>query len=99
MLLGEQLRRRHQRHLLAAADGTRGGQRRDHGFAAADVSLQQSQHGMRPDQIRVDLSTDALLGCGQLEGQRREQPVAQLARVIQGGDPDRRPCAVCAAAD
>ena len=83
MLLGQQLGRRHQRDLLAAAHGPRGGQRGDHGLAATHIALQQAEHRMVAQQIRVDFSARPLLGAGQLERQHGEQPRRQIVLVVQ----------------
>ena len=61
MLLRQDLRRRHQRSLVARADGLHRGKRRDDRLAAADVALQQPVHRLRAGEVGADLRPDALL--------------------------------------
>ena len=79
MLAREQLGRRHQRRLRAGLDRACHGEQRDHGLAAADIALQQTQHAVRTGEVGVDLGQRACLRAGQLEGQRGEDRLAQLA--------------------
>ena len=64
----------------APASTARGhGEQRDHGLAAADIALQQTQHALRAREIGVDLGQRAGLRAGQLEGQGGEDRLAELA--------------------
>ena len=51
---------------------------------AADIALQQAQHAVRAREIGVDLGQGADLRAGELEGQRGEDGLAELAG---GGKP------------
>ncbi len=78
MLLGEDLRGRHERGLpavLGSADGGKGGNYR---LARSDVSLQQSQHGNVAGEILQHLAKHSALGAGQLKSQLRQQHPSQL---------------------
>ena len=66
VLLGERLRRRHQRALPARLDRPQQRVERDDGLAGADVALQQALHRRRLRQVEVDLGDRALLVLGQL---------------------------------
>jgi hypothetical protein len=68
VLLGQQLRRRHQRGLKTAL---RRGDRRQEGhrrLAAPHVPLEKSRHRMRASQVGADLRPGARLGRRQPEG-------------------------------
>ena len=79
MLAGEQLGRRHQRRLRSRLDRACHGEQRDHGLAAADIALEETQHALRAREIGVDLGQGAGLRAGQREGQRGEDGLAELA--------------------
>ena len=79
MLPGEQLGRRHQRRLRSRLDRACHREQRDHGLAAADIALEETQHALRTRQIGVDLGQGADLRAGQREGQRGEDCLAELA--------------------
>ena len=83
MLLGENLRRRHEGALITRLDGLQGGQRGHHGLAAAHIALQQALRGMGLRQIGDDLRGAALLGAGQGKGQRPGEGGAQPAGGFQ----------------
>ena len=61
MLLSEDFGRRHECALPAGVNAARCGQRGHHGFAGADVALQQAVHRNTFLQIGSYLSADALL--------------------------------------
>lgn len=46
MLFRQHLRRRDEHRLFAGADGLHHSRHRDHGFAGADLALQQALHGV-----------------------------------------------------
>ena len=73
VLLGEQFRGRHQRHLVAGFDRHQGGGGGHQGFAGAHVPLDQAQHRVLAGQVGADLPDHPLLGAGELERQRLEQ--------------------------
>ena len=78
MLPGEQLGRRHQRRLRSRLDRACHGEQRDHGLAAADIALEETQHALRAREVGVDLGQGTGLRAGQREGQRGEDCLAEL---------------------
>ena len=52
VLVGQQLRRRHERDLMSGLDGPSRGDRRDQRLAAADIALHEAQHGLRESKVR-----------------------------------------------
>ena len=82
VLLGEQLGRRHERRLQAAARRTRGRRSRDHGLAAADVTLQKPQHWAPGHEVGVNFLQSAQLRGRQLEGQRLQEARRKALAVI-----------------
>ena len=86
MLLGQDLGGRHQRALPAGVHGHRRRQRRHHRLARAHVALQQAVHGDGPGDVGFNFGHHALLGAGQLEGQRGQQLHGQaVSRGLQRG--------------
>ena len=81
VLLGEQLRRGHERHLQPAAGRARRGRCRDHGLATAHIALQQAHHRPSHTQVRIDFRERACLSTGQAEGQRGEQPLRKARGI------------------
>ncbi len=71
VLLGERLRRRHQRALAARLDRAQERVERDDRLAGADVALQQPLHRRGAREVGVDLGDRALLVLGERERQRR----------------------------
>ena len=69
MLFGEQFGRHHEYRLLPGGDGLQAGGERDHGFAAANVALHQTQHRRGLRQIGGDFRADAALRDGECIGQ------------------------------
>ena len=67
MLLGQQLGWRHYGGLHTAGDRLDTCYCRDHGFAAADIALDQSHHRMRSRKIGAYLVDDTLLRAGKIE--------------------------------
>ena len=65
VLLSQDFSRRHQGALPASVHAAGGRQRRHHGFARADIALQQAVHRHIFLQVSVNLMADALLRCGQ----------------------------------
>jgi len=83
VLLGQQLRGRHQGRLQAAACGTRGGGRGHHGLAAADITLQQPHHRHAGSEILVRIAQRARLGARERERQRLEEPAREPLAIGQ----------------
>ena len=84
VLLGEQFGRRHQAGLLPGLDRAQQGQRRDHGLARADVTLDQAHHRPRSREVGEALVGDAALRAGQRPGQAGDEALDQrLARRHQ----------------
>ena len=77
VLLGERLRRRHQRALSARFNRPQERVERDHGLARADVALQQPLHRRCLSQVEIDLHDRALLMLRQLERQHGAVAVDQ----------------------
>ncbi|MEZ5459058.1 MAG: hypothetical protein R3E65_07045 [Steroidobacteraceae bacterium] len=69
MLFCQQLRGRHQRGLVAAADRAGRGRCGDHGLAAADVALHQPRHRRVAREVGVDVVERAPLRIGQRKRQ------------------------------
>ena len=75
MLLGQDLGRRHERHLQAVLHRDERREQRDDGLAGADVALQQPVHRLRPLQVVDDLLERLLLPGGQPERQHARAPI------------------------
>ncbi len=87
MLLGEQLRRSHERRLRTAARGAGRRRRRDHRLAAAGIALQEAQHRHAAREIGARLGEHPRLGTRERERQRREEAPLELRRIgeLPGG--------------
>lgn len=85
MLLGEDLGRCHQRHLITGFQRLQGGEGGDHGLARAHIALDQAQHGLLLAEVVSDFIPDALLGTGRCEAE-----VGQVLRGQAGGFGHRR---------
>jgi hypothetical protein len=79
VLLGEHLRRRHQRALMAALHRREHRADRDQGLAGTDIALEQTMHRVWASEVGLDLCDRALLGAGQLVPERRVEPADELA--------------------
>ncbi len=79
VLLGQHLRGRHQRSLVATLHRGQHGADRDQRLARADVALQQSMHRVRSGEIVLDLGDGPPLRCGELERHGCIQAFRQLA--------------------
>ena len=86
VLLGEQLRRGHQRDLGTGCDRDPRGERGHHGLARTDVALEESRHGDRACEVGPDLRDRGPLARGERERQRAD-PAADL--VFGGGERGR----------
>ena len=86
MLLGQDLGRRHERHLQSVLHRDERREQRDDGLAGADVALQQAVHRLRALQIVDDLLQRLPLPGRQPE---RQHAPGRLADPIV--DADRRP--------
>ena len=77
VLLGEDFGGCHERGLQAVFHRLQARQRGDHGFAAADVALQQAPHRMRLCEVGADFRPGALLRGGERKRQRGEESGGQ----------------------
>ena len=93
MLLGQELRGRHQGRLAAALDGLERRQGRHHGLARAHIPLEHALHGMGAGEVRLDLRDRLLLIRCQAKGQTLAQPPAQGTVPIQDRGPLPLVCA------
>src|SRR5439155_20700372 len=85
MLLGERLRRRHQRALMTAFHGAKQGVQGHDRLAGAHVPLEETLHRARPGEIPPDLPNRVLLLRREHEWQQRAIPLDQRALL-----PERR---------
>ena len=93
MLAGEDLGRRHEGSLPSGFDHRRSRDQRHHGFAGADVALQQAQHALRASEIGDDVVDRLLLRMGERIRQRLEDARAQTpfaGRAAAGLPPHMR---------
>ena len=90
MLLGEDLRGRHERRRLPGSHGGKHRGRRDDGFAAAHVAVQQAVHRLAGRHVVENRREHALLRAGEREGQRLEKPREQRAAPPDHGRGPRR---------
>ncbi len=81
VLLGQDLRGRHERHLPAVLDRLQGREGGDERLAAAHVALQQPAHGMRLREVVGDGGPGLLLRPREGEGQRLHQRVGERVPV------------------
>ena len=84
MLAGQNFGGSEHRHLIAILDGNHSGFRRDDGFAAAHVALQQPVHGARRRHILRDLAQHTLLRAGGFEGQHGFDALAHAIVQLEG---------------
>lgn len=75
MLFRQHLRRRDEHRLFAGADGLHHSRHRDHGFAGADLALQQALHGVITCHIVGNIGDHLLLPVRQRERQRLDEIV------------------------
>ena len=85
MLFGQNFSGRHQSRLKFVIDGLRGGECRNHGFAATHIALQQPLHWIRCRQIHADFFQHALLCRRQRKRQCLQQLRGELAGFCQYG--------------
>ena len=78
VLLGQDLRRRHQSALAPRLNGGEEGGKGHHGFATAHIPLHQAGHGLGPGQVDTDFSENPLLGSGQGKGKQLEELLHQV---------------------
>jgi hypothetical protein len=90
MLLGENLRRRHERGLRARFDAEEHRGKGDECLARADVAVQQAIHRTRGGEIGADFRDGALLRAGEREGKAGVEALHQRAgaAVIAAGARD-----------
>ena len=81
VLLGQHLRRRHQRGLRAGLHRAQHGQQRHQRLAGADVALQQPEHAARRGHVAVDLRQ----GCRLRRGGREAEAPQRLGPHLPGG--------------
>ena len=79
MLTGENFGRRHEGSLPPGFDHRRRRDQRHHGFAGADVALQQPQHALRAGEVGDDVIDRLLLPMRQRIGQALEDARAQAS--------------------
>ena len=84
VLIGEQLGRRHHRHLQTAFDGGETRARGHDGLARPDIALHQALHRMYLSQIGQDFIQHSLLRARELKRQTREQLRYQFSRPAHG---------------
>ena len=84
MLLGEYLRRRHDRGLAAVFGGANGRESGDDGLSRAYVALQQAHHRTTCVQVVQHLRSDPRLGPRQAEAEVAQQLAAELPVRWQG---------------
>ena len=84
MLFRQNFRRRHQRGVEPAFQGhqRRGG--RHHGFAGADVALQQPPHRVRTAHVSADFAKHLRLRAGELEAELRQKRFHQTVIAAAG---------------
>jgi len=70
VLLGQQLRRGHQRALVAVLQRDHQGRGGHDGLPRAHIALKQAAHGQIGGHVGGDLGDDALLGAGEGKGER-----------------------------
>ena len=80
MLLGQDLRRGHQRRLETRLHRQQHRRERHERLARADVALQQPVHGPGRGEVGADLADGAALRAGERERQRLVESLQQLAR-------------------
>jgi hypothetical protein len=85
VLLGERLRRRHQRRLVARFQRPQHRVDRDHGLAGADLPHQQALHRLAGVEVGLDLVERLQLIAGRLERQRFEPAADQVAGLAEAG--------------
>ena len=78
MLLGEDLRGRHQRGLSACCHRGEHCIQRDHRLAASHIALQQAIHGRGSGKVARDLADDAILRRGERKREQRANPRIHL---------------------
>ncbi len=79
MLAREDFGRRHEGGLPPGFDHGRRRDQRDHGFAGADIALQQPQHALRASEVGDDVVDRLLLPMGERVRQRLQDARAQAA--------------------
>ena len=84
VLLGQDLRRRHHRGLVARLDRGEHGERGHDRLAGTDVTLEQPVHRKGRGHILSDLIPDPLLRRGQRERQRAPQTLRERAGRLHG---------------
>ncbi|VVN73741.1 hypothetical protein PS685_05184 [Pseudomonas fluorescens] len=83
MLLGEDFGGRHQRHLITRFQRLQGGEGGDHGFARADVALNQAQHRFVLTEVVGNLVANPGLRARRRETQIGEELHWQFFRLGQ----------------
>src|SRR6478752_323722 len=93
MLAGENFSRRHESSLPASLDDGGGGAQCHDGLAGANVSLQETQHSLRPREIGNDVVNRLLLRMRERIGQGLQNSCTQAA--LAGAATSRLPAHVC----
>ena len=73
MLLGQDLRRRHQGSLVAGTDRREHCREGHHGLAATDITLEEAKHRVGTTEVGLYLGKAALLGTSERERKRLEE--------------------------
>ena len=89
VLLGERLRRRHERALATGLHGAKERMKGDDRLPRTHLSLEESLHGDRAREVGVELGHRPLLIGRQRERERRAVAVDQLSRLAQRLAPTR----------
>ena len=73
MLLGQNLRRRHEGGLRPGLDGEQHRRDRHHCFSGTDIALEEAIHRRSQLQIALNLVKDPLLRAGETKWKRRSE--------------------------
>ena len=88
VLLRENFRGRHQRHVEPALQRHQRRARRHSRLARADIALQQTPHRMRPAHVRADFSQHPRLRVRELEAKLREKRLDEM--IVTGASQSLR---------
>jgi hypothetical protein len=83
VLLGQQLRGRHDRRLISVLEREHRREERDDGLAAADVALQQAVHSAVAAHVGDDLTHRRRLRAGERERQSAFERTRQIPLVAE----------------
>src|SRR5215831_906647 len=83
MLLGKNLRWRHEGRLKSIRNSNDNRFERDNGFTASDITLQQANHRIRSFQITNNFFENSLLGAGWMKRENHLHVLANLLGRLQ----------------